>query len=281
MSSAGGRGDLGEPAPQGRDDLGGLVCGERRLGEVGDRALRLERELEPVHVVGAFDDVKPFRCLAESPDDLLVVGMADEDEVVVLARVAARLGVHLGDQRAGGVDDLEIAAARRPAGERPGRRRARPARRPRPAAPRRSPRRTRRPWTRGRGRRAGCGRSDGGRRRALRGAPSARSTISIARSTPAQNDRGAASSTSCSPQARAQRSSGRRTASSDPSARAPPSTGPHSLVSEMDRITASGLFGRQPMTQADSMSTATAPEAASASALAGPGHIAARTRAAR
>jgi len=64
-------------------------------------------------------------------------------------------------------------------------------------------------------------------------------------------------------QARAQRSSGRRTASSDPSARAPPSTGPRSVVSEIERMTASGLLGRQPMTQADSMSTATAPEAAS------------------
>ena len=104
------RGDLGEPAPQCRDYLGRLVGGERRLGEVRDRAPRLERELEPADVVRAFHDVKTVRCLTECPDDLFVVGVADEDEVVVLARVATRLGVHLGDQRAGRVDDLEIPA---------------------------------------------------------------------------------------------------------------------------------------------------------------------------
>ena len=94
-------GDLGEPALQRSHDLGGLVGRERRLGQVGDGALRLGGELEAVHVVGAFHDVKTFRCLPEGPDDLLVVGVTDEDEVVVLARVAARLGVHLGDERAG------------------------------------------------------------------------------------------------------------------------------------------------------------------------------------
>ena len=75
-----------------------------------DRAPRLERELQPADVVRAFHDVKTVRCLTECPDDLFVVGVADEDEVVVLARVTTRLGVHLGDQRAGRVDDLEIPA---------------------------------------------------------------------------------------------------------------------------------------------------------------------------
>ncbi len=46
---------------------------------------------------------------------------------------------------------------------------------------------------------------------------------------------------------------------------APERPGRSSVVSEIERMTASGFFGRQPMTQADSMSTATAPEAASAS----------------
>ena len=105
-----GRGDLGEPAPQRRDYLGGLVGCERRLCEVRDRAPRLERKLQPADVVRALHDVKTARCLTESPDDLLVIGVADEDEVVVLARVATRLGVHFGDQRAGRVDDLEVAA---------------------------------------------------------------------------------------------------------------------------------------------------------------------------
>ena len=43
------------------------------------------------------------------PDDLVVVGVADQDDRVALARVADRLEVHLGDERAGRVDHAQPA----------------------------------------------------------------------------------------------------------------------------------------------------------------------------
>ena len=75
-------------------------------------------------------------------------------------------------------------------------------------APRRARRRRPRRAARGRPPRACCARSAGARRPgAPRSARSARSTISMARSTPAQNDRGAASSTCRGPAAAAQAAS--------------------------------------------------------------------------
>ena len=50
--------------------------------------------------------------LTRGTDDLFVALVSDEQDVVVLRRVPARLLVHLGHQRAGGVDRLEVAGAR-------------------------------------------------------------------------------------------------------------------------------------------------------------------------
>jgi len=50
--------------------------------------------------------------LPSGPDDLLVPLVADQQDVVVVGREPARLVVHLGDQRAGGVDGPELPPGR-------------------------------------------------------------------------------------------------------------------------------------------------------------------------
>ena len=132
--------------------------------------------------------------LARGADDLLVALVADQQDVVVLGGEPAGLIVHLGDQRAGGVDRAQVAFLRP--------RRA-------PPAPRRAPRRPRRSLPgslrspRRRSRRA-CSRSLTTCvlcticLRTYTGAPnrsSACSTVWTARSTPAQYPRGFASRT--------------------------------------------------------------------------------------
>jgi len=52
-----------------------------------------------------------LRRLARCALDLLVAAVADQQDVVVLAGEALRLGVHLGDQRAGRVDRAQAAFA--------------------------------------------------------------------------------------------------------------------------------------------------------------------------
>src|ERR1700728_288598 len=92
----------------------------------------------------------------------------------------------------------------------------------------------------------------------------ARSTISMARSTPAQNERGAASSTRRGPVARAQRSSVGRMPRGGAGARGPPVTMLAVVVSAIARTTLNGTEPRASANQADSMSTASAPVAPSA-----------------
>ena len=58
---------------------------------------------------GALDDADAAGGLAERADHLLVVGVADEHDVVAVVAVAAGLVVHLGHQRAGGVDHEQVA----------------------------------------------------------------------------------------------------------------------------------------------------------------------------
>src|SRR5690606_10541954 len=63
-----------------------------------------------VHTIDAVDDLDVLRGLAGGSLDLLVPLVADEQDVVVLGREALGLVVHLGDQRAGGVDRAQVAA---------------------------------------------------------------------------------------------------------------------------------------------------------------------------
>ena len=146
------------------------------------------------HVTGGLTD----RAL-----DLLVVGVPDQEHRVAAAGVAAHLGVHLRDERAGRVDHREVPGRRlRPHG---GGDAVRGEHHPRSrAAPRRSPGRTPRRAPAARAPRARCARSGAARTPGRRSGSSARSTMSIARSTPAQNERGSASSTVRSPVAASQ-----------------------------------------------------------------------------
>jgi exodeoxyribonuclease VII large subunit len=54
----------------------------------------------------------PGRRLTGGADDLLVTLVTDQQDVDVLAREAAGLGVHLGNERAGGIDGSKVAASR-------------------------------------------------------------------------------------------------------------------------------------------------------------------------
>ena len=89
----------------------------------------------------------------------------------------------------------------------------------------------------------------------------------MARSTPAQNDRGPASSSWWVPQAAAHRSATGAAARSERSAARPPETMPASGrcgVSDIARITATGRVPAAAASGADSMSAARAPSAAKA-----------------
>ena len=69
----------------------------------------LFRIYEVRDVLGALDHLRAVRRLAARADDLLVVGVADEQDLVAGLRVADRLVVHLGHQRARRVDRGQAA----------------------------------------------------------------------------------------------------------------------------------------------------------------------------
>jgi hypothetical protein len=56
-----------------------------------------------------------------STDDFIVIVVPDQDDAVVLPRVSEHLDVHLGNQRAGRIDDPEVRsrASSRTSGETP------------------------------------------------------------------------------------------------------------------------------------------------------------------
>ena len=92
-----------EAVAQDVGDLLGLVDGERGLHGVRDPGGVARRD--PRGLGHVADDDHVLGRLADRALDLLVVGVADQEDRVVAAGVAAHLGVHLGDQRAGRVDD--------------------------------------------------------------------------------------------------------------------------------------------------------------------------------
>ena len=107
MSSVRGPTMLGEALAQPGDDRGRLVDRERGLRDVGD-ALRI-LDLEPVHVLLGLDQDDVRRGLAHRALDLLVPRVADEHDRVALGGELLRLDVHLGHERAGGVDRAQRA----------------------------------------------------------------------------------------------------------------------------------------------------------------------------
>ena len=133
--------------------------------------------------------------LAHGADHLGMAGMADQRSRCGRrrnARSASRWTLETSGQVASTIQHLAAARPRpAPPWARRGRRTPPGGRR----APRPAPRRRPRPWPRGSRPRGGCGRSRGAHRPARRSAPMARSTIWMARSTPAQKPRGLASRT--------------------------------------------------------------------------------------
>ena len=103
MSSLGGSCSFGKRARSRLHGLHRLVDGQRGLRQPDHLVLVAHRHsvdgartVDQLYVVGGF---------AGSADDLLVALVADQQDVVVVAGESLGLVVHLGDQRAGGVDD--------------------------------------------------------------------------------------------------------------------------------------------------------------------------------
>ena len=99
--------DVREALAQPADDAVGLVHAEGRLRQVGD-ALGVV-ELERVDVLLGLDEDEVAGRLAHRALDLLVALVADQHDRVALGGELLRLDVHLGHERAGGVDRLQPA----------------------------------------------------------------------------------------------------------------------------------------------------------------------------
>ena len=108
MSSLCGPEMFGKPLLQHRDDLGGVVDRQRRLGHESEVVRILRRE--GLGVFGGLDQRhRARRQLAERADHLRMMGMADQEDFAAALEMDRRLAVHLGDQRAGRVQREEIA----------------------------------------------------------------------------------------------------------------------------------------------------------------------------
>ena len=90
------------------DDRSDVVEGERRLRDHRDRLVGHEL----ARLLGRLDHDRRVGPLAERPDHLDVVLVADERDEVAAVGVAPRLGVHLVHERARRVDDPEPAPLR-------------------------------------------------------------------------------------------------------------------------------------------------------------------------
>ena len=165
MSSVRGPGDVGEPLAQLEDDRVGLVHRQRGLRDVGDpvRVVHLER----VHVVLGLDQDDVLGRLAHRALDLLVAGVADEDDRVALLRRTS--SPPRGPSSRAGRWRRSCAARAAPRWRaRSARRRARRRPRSRPRAPRSPGRRRSRRASGAARRRACCARSPCARRPARR-----------------------------------------------------------------------------------------------------------------
>ena len=80
------------------------VSSTERVVWVTYASLASGREVEVGDLLPRLDEQDRVGDLAHRPDDLLVAGMADEDDGVAVGGIAARLHVHLRHERAGGVD---------------------------------------------------------------------------------------------------------------------------------------------------------------------------------
>ena len=90
-----------------RDDAFCVVDRQCRLRDVGDRGLR--RQVERLNFLLVLHQQHLAGDLPERALDFRMAGMADQDDGAALAQVMAALGVHLGDQGACRVQDVEAA----------------------------------------------------------------------------------------------------------------------------------------------------------------------------
>ena len=105
MSCAGGPCRCGNRSFKPADQVARFVQAEGGLGEVSHA--RRVRKLQPVDILQGFHQVAAVRHFAQRADHLIVVLVPDEHDAVAVAREPHRLQVHLGDQRAGGVDHIQ------------------------------------------------------------------------------------------------------------------------------------------------------------------------------
>ena len=97
--------EVGEPAPGRLHEASPLVVAQRGLGQQGDRgALGLE-VAERVEVLLALEEAHRLGGDGHGAHGLLVAGVADVEDRVALPAADLELVVHLGDERADGVDD--------------------------------------------------------------------------------------------------------------------------------------------------------------------------------
>ena len=96
-----------EPLTQGRHGLGRLIHRKRRLRQPDD--LGRVADIDRAGLLGTVHQPDTGRRFPGGADDLLMAFMADEQDVVVLGREPPSLIVHLGHERARGVDHAEVA----------------------------------------------------------------------------------------------------------------------------------------------------------------------------
>ena len=84
-----------------------LVDAEGGLGEPGDRLVGVHAQ--GVDVLRGLDQGDVVGCLTRGALHLLVAGMADEQNPRTILGEPSCLVMHLGDQRAGGVDGAQAA----------------------------------------------------------------------------------------------------------------------------------------------------------------------------
>ena len=89
------------------DDALGVVDRERRLRHIGDR--RVGRDVELVDFLLVLHQRHRRGDLPHGAFHLGVARMADQDQLAALADIALALIVHLGDERAGGIEHRQVA----------------------------------------------------------------------------------------------------------------------------------------------------------------------------
>ena len=101
--------DIRELLTEHADGIHGLVHGQGGLGEPDQ--LGALGELQGVHIGLSIDQVDHVWGLARGAFHFLVSVVADQHDLVALTRKADDLMVHLGDQRAGGIQGIELQGA--------------------------------------------------------------------------------------------------------------------------------------------------------------------------